>query len=102
MSSSPVLRGRPPPRLFCDICDVFDQHDTDDCPLQAGELDELAIHSAYHADRQAERPYCDTCEGDCASGAWVWVPSLLHDSHYCTSLPPQPLATGPRSALMML
>ena len=73
LSSSPVLRGRPPPRLFCDICDVFDQHDTDDCPLQAGELDELAIHSAYHADRQAERPYCDTCEGDCASGAWVWV-----------------------------
>ena len=73
MSSSPMLRGHPPPRLFCDICDVFDQHDTDDCPLQAGELDELAMHSAYHEDRQTERPYCDTCEGDCARVGWVGV-----------------------------
>ena len=23
------------PRLFCDICDAFDLHDTEDCPTQA-------------------------------------------------------------------
>ena len=23
-----------PPRLFCDICDEFDLHDTEDCPTQ--------------------------------------------------------------------
>jgi CAP-Gly domain-containing linker protein 1 len=59
---SSVYNGQPPPRLFCDICDVFDQHDTDDCPLQAGEFDELAAHSQHHGERQVERPYCETCE----------------------------------------
>ena len=24
------------PRLFCDICDEFDKHDTEDCPTQVG------------------------------------------------------------------
>ena len=52
-----------PPRLFCDICDVFDQHDTDDCPLQANELEQLESHTQYHGHRGAERPYCETCEG---------------------------------------
>ena len=29
------FRGRAvPPRLFCDICDEFDLHDTEDCPTQ--------------------------------------------------------------------
>ena len=30
-----VDKARPPPRLFCDICDEFDKHDTEDCPTQA-------------------------------------------------------------------
>ena len=30
-----LFRGRAvPPRLFCDICDEFDLHDTEDCPTQ--------------------------------------------------------------------
>ena len=26
-----------PVRLYCDICEEFDKHDTDDCPLQEGD-----------------------------------------------------------------
>ncbi|XP_019614232.1 PREDICTED: CAP-Gly domain-containing linker protein 1-like [Branchiostoma belcheri] len=44
------LRQLPPPRLYCDICDVFDEHDTDDCPKQATEFEEYASHSQYHGD----------------------------------------------------
>ncbi|CAL9708816.1 unnamed protein product [Knipowitschia caucasica] len=50
-----------PPRLFCDICDCFDLHDTEDCPTQAQE-EESPPHSTYHGSRDDERPYCDICE----------------------------------------
>lgn len=53
---------RAPPRLFCDICDVFDKHDTDDCPLQAMDYDETPPPSQHHGDRKQMRPYCDICE----------------------------------------
>ncbi|CAL8326873.1 unnamed protein product [Boreogadus saida] len=52
---------KPPPRLFCDICDCFDLHDTEDCPTQAQSPDAIP-HTAYHGDPAAERPYCDICE----------------------------------------
>ncbi|XP_056001962.1 CAP-Gly domain-containing linker protein 1-like isoform X35 [Ostrea edulis] len=56
-------KTRAPPRLFCDICDLFDQHDTDDCPLQAMDYDEdTPSPTQYHGDRKASRPYCDICE----------------------------------------
>lgn len=60
-------KSRAPPRLFCDICDVFDQHDTDDCPLQAMDYEDGDAPSPthYHGDRKASRPYCDICEGQC-------------------------------------
>ncbi|XP_070572668.1 CAP-Gly domain-containing linker protein 1-like isoform X10 [Ptychodera flava] len=48
------------PRLFCDICDMFDLHDTDDCPKQA--MSDSPPGSQYHGDRLEERPYCETCE----------------------------------------
>ncbi|KAL5017615.1 hypothetical protein ScPMuIL_007204 [Solemya velum] len=48
------------PRLFCDICDEFDKHDTDDCPLQA--MSDSPPPSINHGDRKSTRPYCDTCE----------------------------------------
>ena len=48
-------------RLFCDICDIFDAHDTDDCPTQSsGLLDNQGTQ--YHGNRNEERPYCDICE----------------------------------------
>ena len=69
-----------PPRLFCDICDEFDLHDTEDCPTQACQtienitqyqreyyvqatpvVDQTA-HTKKGGKRGVERPYCDTCE----------------------------------------
>ncbi|XP_063419148.1 CAP-Gly domain-containing linker protein 1-like isoform X3 [Mytilus trossulus] len=54
---------KPPPRLFCDICDVFDKHDTEDCPCQAMDYDEETPSPSHHGgDRKQLRPYCDICE----------------------------------------
>ncbi|KAM3599497.1 uncharacterized protein V6R79_007008 [Siganus canaliculatus] len=50
-----------PPRLFCDICDCFDLHDTEDCPTQAQSPDSVP-HTTYRGNPAAERPYCDICE----------------------------------------
>ncbi|XP_066511889.1 CAP-Gly domain-containing linker protein 1-like isoform X2 [Hoplias malabaricus] len=54
-------KKKPPPRLFCDICDCFDLHDTEDCPTQEQEPDSPP-HTAYHGSPNDERPYCDICE----------------------------------------
>ncbi|KAF9796236.1 hypothetical protein SFRURICE_016159, partial [Spodoptera frugiperda] len=64
--SEPVLfNGRKAravaPRLFCDICDVFDAHDTEDCPKQAGEPDAPPPPTNRRA-APPPRPYCDICE----------------------------------------
>ncbi|XP_071321953.1 CAP-Gly domain-containing linker protein 1 isoform X2 [Trachinotus anak] len=52
---------KPTPRLFCDICDCFDLHDTEDCPTQAQSPDSVP-HTTYHGNPADERPYCDICE----------------------------------------
>lgn len=49
------------PRLFCDICDSFDLHDTEDCPTQAQSPDSVP-HTTYRGNPADERPYCDFCE----------------------------------------
>uniref|UniRef100_W5MDR9 CAP-Gly domain containing linker protein 1 n=1 Tax=Lepisosteus oculatus TaxID=7918 RepID=W5MDR9_LEPOC len=54
-------KKKPAPRLFCDICDCFDLHDTEDCPTQA-QLPDSPPHTAYHGSRTDERPYCGLCE----------------------------------------
>ncbi|XP_055056856.2 CAP-Gly domain-containing linker protein 1 isoform X4 [Misgurnus anguillicaudatus] len=54
-------KKKPPPRLFCDICDCFDLHDTEDCPTQDQMLDSPP-HTTYHGSPNDERPYCDICE----------------------------------------
>ncbi|KAK0058804.1 CAP-Gly domain-containing linker protein 1 [Biomphalaria pfeifferi] len=59
-------RARAPPRLFCDICDVFDLHDTEDCPKQA--MSSSPEPTRYHGDPKNSRPYCDICE---AFGHWT-------------------------------
>ena len=53
-----------PPRLFCDICDEFDLHDTEDCPTQCAveKVEEEQRHSRRGGQRRVERPYCETCE----------------------------------------
>ncbi|XP_036453807.1 CAP-Gly domain-containing linker protein 1 isoform X7 [Colossoma macropomum] len=54
-------KKKPPPRLFCDICDCFDLHDTEDCPTQE-QMPDSPPHTTYHGSPNDERPYCDTCE----------------------------------------
>ncbi|XP_029547883.1 CAP-Gly domain-containing linker protein 1 isoform X2 [Salmo trutta] len=49
-----------PPRLFCDICDCFDLHDTEDCPTQAQSPDSVP-HSSFKGRPADQRPYCDIC-----------------------------------------
>jgi CAP-Gly domain-containing linker protein 1 len=46
------------PRLFCDICDEFDLHDTEDCPQQAMTAKEQAMHSMHNV-KASTRTYCD-------------------------------------------
>uniref|UniRef100_UPI00398F27D3 CAP-Gly domain-containing linker protein 1 isoform X4 n=1 Tax=Pristiophorus japonicus TaxID=55135 RepID=UPI00398F27D3 len=60
-SDGTQTKKKPPPRLFCDICDCFDLHDTEDCPTQA-QMSEVPVHTTYHGSRKDERPYCDICE----------------------------------------
>lgn len=71
----PVKR-KPAPRLFCDICDIFDAHDTEDCPVQSGESPThpatINVSEATNNgnDQQPKkrvlppaRKYCENCEG---------------------------------------
>lgn len=70
------MKTAPAPRLFCDICDMFDLHDTDDCPKQASsEFDSPPMllntssvaynqHSHYGGARGVQRPFCDNCESE--------------------------------------
>ncbi|KRZ78330.1 CAP-Gly domain-containing linker protein 1 [Trichinella papuae] len=46
-------------RKFCDVCEIFDAHDTEECELYKQEL---MNHSNYGGDPLAVRPYCDRCE----------------------------------------
>ncbi|KAM9306782.1 CAP-Gly domain-containing linker protein 1 [Pholidichthys leucotaenia] len=57
----PKREKKATPRLFCDICDCFDLHDTEDCPTQAQSPDSVP-HTTYHGNPADERPYCDICE----------------------------------------
>ena len=56
----PTLRMR----LFCDICDMFDLHDTEDCPQQCNDFEGGTQH---HGVRGEERPYCIICESELIS-----------------------------------
>merc|ERR1719232_751478 len=58
--------NRVAPRLFCDICDEFDIHDTEDCPTQAmPEPDDIASpigHTRMGGQRGQIREFCTICE----------------------------------------
>ena len=63
-------------RLFCDICEEFDLHDTEDCPQQSMPQEtqlEYESHSKYNAVKTAPRAYCDLCE------------QFGHEEQYCPS-----------------
>ncbi|XP_016838153.1 restin homolog isoform X2 [Nasonia vitripennis] len=50
-----------PPRMFCDICDQFDLHETEDCPLQAQDP-EPPRPIQTEKKKSVPRPYCENCE----------------------------------------
>lgn len=65
-----LSKRKPAPRLFCDICDEFDKHETEDCPLQAGDERDYSPPPAEANNNEkkerklpAPRKYCDSCEG---------------------------------------
>ncbi|KAK9738416.1 CAP-Gly domain [Popillia japonica] len=56
------LSGRNlPPRMYCDICEEFDLHETEDCPQQANE-DMPAVREKSPKEKPQQRPYCEICE----------------------------------------
>ena len=70
-----IASSKPAPRLYCDICDMFDLHETEDCPVQGELSNEHETHSKYNYtslnDNQTttttykpvnNRAYCDVCE----------------------------------------
>jgi CAP-Gly domain-containing linker protein 1 len=56
----------PPPRLYCDICEVFDAHETEDCPTQCSAVDQDAPAAQREEKKERKKPpprkYCDFCE----------------------------------------
>ncbi|KAI4503130.1 hypothetical protein M0802_002174 [Mischocyttarus mexicanus] len=50
------------PRMFCDICDQFDLHETEDCPRQAQDFTEPEKIIKSPKKPSLERPYCENCE----------------------------------------
>ncbi|KAG7198920.1 hypothetical protein KM043_015737 [Ampulex compressa] len=52
------------PRMFCDICDCFDLHETEDCPRQAQDFAEQEKRTdSPRKANNAERPYCENLFG---------------------------------------
>ena len=67
MADMAMLNGidttRVAPRLFCDICDEFDLHDTEDCPTQAMPDPEAEQgHTRSGGQRGQVREFCTNCE----------------------------------------
>ncbi|KAK0174793.1 hypothetical protein PV327_010522 [Microctonus hyperodae] len=50
------------PRMFCDICDQFDLHETEDCPKQSQDFEVEKPVEKSPKKPMVERPYCETCE----------------------------------------
>ena len=50
-------------RLYCDICELFDSHDTEDCPIQnENESPEDNFQTPKLVLAYSERDYCEVCE----------------------------------------
>jgi len=58
---SPVKNLNHNLRLFCDICDEFDLHNTEDCPIQAARP-ESPQGSRNRGSVNEVRPFCEVCD----------------------------------------
>lgn len=73
----------PAPRMYCDICEEFDQHETEDCPTQC---DDAPVINRDSKEKPPPRPYCDICEGKFISNkmlSFVWVRLDLLTNYRC-------------------
>lgn len=55
-----------PVRMYCDICEEFDLHETEDCPQQASDepmVGSQVVGLTPAKEKPPPRPYCDICEG---------------------------------------
>ncbi|XP_033230832.1 restin homolog isoform X2 [Belonocnema kinseyi] len=59
---STLEKRHAPPRMFCDICDQFDLHETEDCPRQSQEYQPEPKISRPEKKPRVERAYCENCE----------------------------------------
>ncbi|XP_045473186.1 restin homolog isoform X4 [Harmonia axyridis] len=50
------------PRVYCDICDCFDLHETEDCPKQMSEDMPPPPPTDKIKKKPEPRPYCELCE----------------------------------------
>ncbi|KAI8126724.1 Restin like protein [Lucilia cuprina] len=65
-----IAKRKPAPRVFCDICDEFDKHETEDCPLQASDDRDYSPpptsekNNNERKERKLPEPrkYCESCE----------------------------------------
>ncbi|XP_064210949.1 CAP-Gly domain-containing linker protein 1 isoform X5 [Tribolium castaneum] len=66
MADELKLMGSPqrqvPPRVYCDICEEFDLHETEDCPKQNTDLAPANGGQRGEHKHVPERPYCEICE----------------------------------------
>lgn len=56
---------QPAPRMYCDICEEFDLHETEDCPTQ-GEDEPMPVNRQLGKEPKEKpppRPYCEICGG---------------------------------------
>lgn len=54
--------GQRTTRLFCDYCDKFDLHDSEDCPTNSRLKQEQAEHTRLNQPKKNSRAYCVNCE----------------------------------------
>ncbi|XP_052866456.1 restin homolog isoform X3 [Anopheles cruzii] len=60
-----IQKRKPAPRVFCDICDEFDLHETEDCPKQCSDSPPESLkHAGDEKERKLPPPrkYCESCE----------------------------------------
>uniref|UniRef100_A0A182SKJ2 CLIP1 zinc knuckle domain-containing protein n=1 Tax=Anopheles maculatus TaxID=74869 RepID=A0A182SKJ2_9DIPT len=60
-----IQKRKPAPRVFCDICDEFDLHETEDCPKQCSDSPPESLkHPTDGKERKVPPPrkYCESCE----------------------------------------
>lgn len=55
--------------MYCDICEEFDLHETEDCPTQGEDEQPLVNPQIQEKQRHIPppRPYCEICAGELAS-----------------------------------